>query len=39
MIVKPTRLGFLRRVSSDGDGHRLWITALGAFDMRSPGDS
>ena len=38
MIVKPTRLGFLRRVSSDGDGHRLWITALGAFDMRSPGD-
>ena len=38
MIVKPTRLGFLRRVSSDRDGHRVWITALGAFDMRSPGD-
>ena len=38
MIVKPTRLGFLRRVSSDRDGHRLWITGLGAFDMHSPGD-
>ena len=38
MIVKPTRLGFLRRVSSDDNGHRLWITALGAFDMPSPGD-
>ena len=38
MIVKPSRLGFLRRVSSDGDGHRLWIAALGAFDMRSPRD-
>ena len=38
MIVKPARLGFLRRVSSHASGHRLWITALGAFDMRSPGD-
>ena len=38
MIVKPTRLGFLRRVSSDGNGHRLWVTALGAFNLRSPGD-
>ena len=38
MIVKPTRLGVLRRVSSDRDGHRLWITGLGAFGMPSPGD-
>ena len=38
MIVKPTRLGVLRRVSSDRDGHRLWITGLGAFDMHVPGD-
>ena len=38
MIVKPTRLGVLRRVSSDANGHHLWITALGAFDMPSAGD-
>ena len=38
MIVKPSRLGVLRRVSSDATGHRLWITALGAFDLRSSGD-
>ena len=38
MIVKPTRLGVLRRVASNPDGSHLWITALGAFDLRSPGD-
>ena len=38
MIVKPTKLGVLRRVSAGGEGYRLWITALGAFDLLSPGD-
>ena len=38
MIVKPIRLGVLRRVASNPGGRRLWITALGAFDLRSPGD-
>ena len=39
MIVKPMRLGALRRVESDsGDACRLWITALGAFDMIEPGE-
>ena len=38
MIVKPTRLGVLQRVSSDRDAHRLWIAGLGAFDMQLPGD-
>lgn len=38
MIVKPTRLGVLRRVSSDTSGHHLRLTALGAFDLRSGGD-
>ena len=38
MIVKPTKLGVLRRVSAGGEGYRLWITALGAFNLLSPGD-
>ena len=38
MIVKPMRLGVLRRVSSDSGGSHLWITALGAFDLHTPGD-
>ena len=38
MIVKPTKLGVLRRVSTSSEGHRLWITALGAFNLLSPGD-
>ena len=32
------RLGVLRRVLSHATGNHLWITALGAFDMRSTGD-
>ena len=38
MIVKPTRLGVLRRVASNPGGSHLRITALGAFDLRAPGD-
>ena len=38
MVVKPIRLGVLRRVWSDAGGHHLCITALGAFDMGSAGD-
>lgn len=38
MIVKPMRLGVLRRVSSGAGGHHLWITALGAFNLDAPGD-
>ena len=38
MIVKPMRLGVLRRVSSEPNGNQLWITALGAFDMNAAGD-
>lgn len=38
MIVKPIRLGVLRRVSSGARGHDLWITALGAFELDASGD-
>ena len=39
MIVKPMRLGALRRVEANSSGAcRLWITALGAFEMNEPGD-
>ena len=38
MIAKPVKLGVLRRVSSGAGRQRLWITALGAFDLHTPGD-
>ena len=38
MIVKPLQLGVLQQVSRVRGKNSLWITALGAFDLLSPGD-
>ena len=38
MIIKSSRLGVLRRVSSDASGHHLWVTALGAFNLHDAGN-
>lgn len=38
MIVKPLQIGFLQQVSCVRGQNSLWITALGAFNLLSPGD-